>query len=67
MPAKSTHRPGYDPKARRPKAQPVTPQEEVTKGGFSEAVATYHDRQLNVCADGVTRLHSSRFEVSQRC
>ncbi|MAW82539.1 MAG: excinuclease ABC subunit B [Parvularcula sp.] len=51
MPAKSTHRPGYDPKARRPKAQPVTPQEEVTKGGFSEAVATYHDRLATPLAE----------------
>ena len=39
------HRPGYDPKARhRPAAQPMTPEEDITRGGFSEAVATYHDR-----------------------
>ncbi len=44
-------RPGYDPKAKRPKAQPTTPQSEVTKGGFSEAVATYHDRLATPLAD----------------
>ncbi|WDI30834.1 excinuclease ABC subunit UvrB [Hyphococcus flavus] len=46
MPADSNpkHRPGYDPKAKRPKAQPVTDQSEVTPGGFSESVATYHAR-----------------------
>ncbi|MEZ5896991.1 MAG: excinuclease ABC subunit UvrB [Parvularculaceae bacterium] len=40
------HRPGYDPKARRPKAatQPTTPKADITPGGFSESVATYHER-----------------------
>ncbi|MEO0878241.1 MAG: excinuclease ABC subunit UvrB [Pseudomonadota bacterium] len=38
-------RPGYDPKAkRRPTAQPTTPEAELTRGGFSEAVATYHEK-----------------------
>ncbi len=37
-------RPGYDPKAKRPSTQPITPREDVTPGGFSESVATYHDR-----------------------
>lgn len=37
-------RPGYDPKAKRPSAQPITPTEEITPGGFSEAVATYHQK-----------------------
>ncbi|NOX94902.1 MAG: excinuclease ABC subunit UvrB [Alphaproteobacteria bacterium] len=40
MPARS----GYDPKAKRPSTQPITPREDVTPGGFSESVATYHDR-----------------------
>ena len=48
MPAKREHRPGYDPKAKRPPkkpgAQPVTDRAEITHGGFSEAVASYHDR-----------------------
>ena len=48
MPEKSTHRPGYDPKARRakPSAAPTTAKEDLDlqPGGFSEAVATYHDR-----------------------
>ncbi len=51
MPAKSTHRPGYDPKARRPKAQPTTDQADITPGGFSEAVASYHDRLATPLAD----------------
>ncbi|MEZ5893765.1 MAG: excinuclease ABC subunit UvrB [Parvularculaceae bacterium] len=38
------HRPGYDPKAKRPKAQPTTPKSEIVKGGFSEAMAAYHDK-----------------------
>ena len=37
-------RPGYDPKAKRPSAQPITPAEDITPGGFSEAVATYHQK-----------------------
>jgi excinuclease ABC subunit B len=44
MPAEKKHRAGYDPKAKRPKAQPTTPKAEVSNHGFSEAVATYHDR-----------------------
>ena len=44
MPSDTKHRPGYDPKARRPSPQPVTASEDVTQGGFSEAVATYHER-----------------------
>jgi excinuclease ABC subunit B len=29
---------------KRPTSQPVTPRAEITPGGFSESVATYHDR-----------------------
>ncbi|MEO0398546.1 MAG: excinuclease ABC subunit UvrB [Pseudomonadota bacterium] len=38
MPAKSA-----SPRRKKPAAQPVTPANELTPGGFSEAVATYHD------------------------
>jgi excinuclease ABC subunit B len=38
------HRAGYDPKAKRPTAQPVTDRADITPGGFSEVVATYHER-----------------------
>ena len=48
MPSDSTpnpkHRAGYDPKAKRPKPQPTTPRAEITPGGFSEAMAAYHDK-----------------------
>ncbi|MEM9705982.1 MAG: excinuclease ABC subunit UvrB [Pseudomonadota bacterium] len=45
MEANPKHRPGYDPKARRKaSAQPTTPTAEIVKGGFSEAVATYHEQ-----------------------
>jgi excinuclease ABC subunit B len=32
------------PRPKRPTSQPTTPKAEITPGGFSEAVATYHDR-----------------------
>jgi excinuclease ABC subunit B len=32
------------PQRKRPASQPTTPKAEITHGGFSEAVATYHDR-----------------------
>jgi excinuclease ABC subunit B len=44
MPAEKKHRAGYDPKAKRPKIQPTTPEADVARGAFSEAVALYHDR-----------------------
>ena len=44
MDTEKKHREGYDPKAKRPKIQPTTARENITPGGFSEAVATYHDR-----------------------
>ena len=44
MPPPKKHRPGYDPKAKRPSAQPITSASEITGTGFAEAVATYHDR-----------------------
>jgi len=43
MPANPKHRPGYKPGAKRPTTQPSTPREEITPGGFSEAMAAYHD------------------------
>lgn len=44
MPVEKKHRDGYDPKAKRPTVQPTTDRSEITPGGFSEAVALYHDR-----------------------
>ena len=34
------------PPRKRPTSQPTTPRAEITPGGFSEAVATYHDRHM---------------------
>ncbi|MEE2692383.1 MAG: excinuclease ABC subunit UvrB [Pseudomonadota bacterium] len=35
------------PRKRKPANQPVTPKSEITPGGFSEAVALYHERVSN--------------------
>ena len=43
-PAKSKHRSGYKPGAAKPSIQPSTPAEEITPGGFAEAITTYHDK-----------------------
>ena len=42
MPASSKHRPGYKPGAAKPSIQPSTPAEEITPGGFAEALTSYH-------------------------
>ncbi len=35
-------RPGYKPGARKPTIQPSTPKEDITPGGFAEALTAYH-------------------------
>ncbi|MEO1252109.1 MAG: excinuclease ABC subunit UvrB [Pseudomonadota bacterium] len=42
MPASRKHRPGYAPGAAKPSIQPSTPREDITPGGFAEALTTYH-------------------------
>lgn len=67
MSSNPKHRPGYDPKAKSPPkrvgAQPTTPAQEITPGGFSEAVASYHDR-LSVPLDEWTPHRPERPEKS---
>ncbi len=41
------------PRPKRPALQPTTPKAEITPGGFSEAVATYHDRLAQPLGDWV--------------
>ncbi len=41
------------PRPKRPTSQPVTPKSEVTVGGFSEAMAQYHDRLMASRGDWV--------------
>jgi excinuclease ABC subunit B len=43
------------PRPKRPTSQPTTPKDELTRvaGGFSESVATYHDRLAQPLADWV--------------
>jgi excinuclease ABC subunit B len=35
------------PSRKRPSAQPITPRDEIVAGGFSEAIAAYHERVAN--------------------